>query len=228
MTGLVRKAILLSVCGLLFAGAAFASVPSATNSTLPAGVKLVGTPAGVADPSGQFTVTVRDLANNLIANSAVVIDVSGCTPDIKIQSTQPFGTDVRGLHAGLALGSRADRRLGRRDVPHRRPLVDPVRSRPSCRARSTRTACSWASARSRRTTSTARVASARRTCRSSPATIFAGEPGGPFGSRLLVAHRCERPVAPRVGLLLRWLGDQRGPALHAVVGTLTGLSPGSK
>ena len=90
MTGLVRKAMLLSVCGLLFAGAAMASVPSAANSTVPTGIKLVGTSGGVADPLGQFTVTVRDLAGSLIPNSAVVIDVSGNTPDIKIQSTQPF------------------------------------------------------------------------------------------------------------------------------------------
>ena len=90
MTGLVRKAILLSVCGLLFAGAAMASVPSAAQSTIPAGIKLVGTTAGVADPLGQFTVTVRDLAGNVIANSAVVVDFTLAVPDIKFQQTQPF------------------------------------------------------------------------------------------------------------------------------------------
>ncbi len=90
MTGLVRKAMLLSVLGLLVAGAAFASVPNPANSTIPTGITLVGTTAGVADPYGQFTVTVRDFSNNLIPNSSVIIDVSANTPDIKIQSTQPF------------------------------------------------------------------------------------------------------------------------------------------
>lgn len=89
MTGLVRKAILLSVGAMLVAGAAYASVPCASCSTLPAGIRLVGTTGGVADPLGTFTVTVRDLANNLIANSSVVIDFTGNTPDIRIQSSQP-------------------------------------------------------------------------------------------------------------------------------------------
>ncbi len=90
MTGLVRKAMLLSVLGLLVAGAAFASVPNPANSTIPVGITLVGTTAGVADPYGQFTVTVRDFSNNLIPNSSVILDFSANTPDIKIQSTQPF------------------------------------------------------------------------------------------------------------------------------------------
>ncbi len=90
MTGLVRKAMLLSVLGLLVAGAAFASVPNPANSTIPLGITLVGTTGGVADAVGQFTVTVRDFGNNLIPNSSVIIDVSANTPDIKIQSTQPF------------------------------------------------------------------------------------------------------------------------------------------
>jgi hypothetical protein len=87
---MIRKAMLLSVCGLLLAGAAMASVPSKDTSTIPAGIKLVGTTAGVADVAGLFTVTVRDILGSVIPNSAVVIDVSACTPDIKIQSTQPY------------------------------------------------------------------------------------------------------------------------------------------
>jgi hypothetical protein len=90
MTGLVRKAMLLTVGAMLIAGAAYASVPCASCSTLPSGVRLVGTSAGVPDAVGQFTVTVRDLANNLIPNSSVVVDFSGNGPDIRIQSTQPF------------------------------------------------------------------------------------------------------------------------------------------
>ena len=37
MTGLVRKATLLSVCGLLIASAAVAGVPSGATSSLPPG-----------------------------------------------------------------------------------------------------------------------------------------------------------------------------------------------
>jgi len=51
---------------------ASAAVPSPANSTLPACMALC--------PLGDlsFTVTVRDLANNPIAGSTVVIDFSGC------------------------------------------------------------------------------------------------------------------------------------------------------
>ena len=79
MTGLVRKATLFAVCGVLAASAALASVPSPTNSTAPACISLVGSSAGVIDVAGQFTVTVRDLANVPINNSLVVVDFSGAT-----------------------------------------------------------------------------------------------------------------------------------------------------
>ena len=77
MTGLVRKATLFAVCGLVTASAAFASVPSPANSNAPACVALVGNAAGTIDVAGQFTVTVRDLANIPINNSLVVVDFSG-------------------------------------------------------------------------------------------------------------------------------------------------------
>jgi len=76
MTGLVRKATLIAVCGVLTASAAFAAVPSPANSTAPACVALVGNSAGTIDVAGQFTVTVRDLANLPINNSLVVVDFS--------------------------------------------------------------------------------------------------------------------------------------------------------
>ena len=89
MTGLVRKATLFSACGLLLAGSAMAAVPSPANSTIPANVNVVGTngplgafavmgPGGV-DPAGAFTVVVRDLANNPIQNSSVVVDFTGAS-----------------------------------------------------------------------------------------------------------------------------------------------------
>jgi hypothetical protein len=79
MTGLVRKATLLTAAGLLAASAAMAGVPSAANSTTPACVSLVGSTAGVADPVGTFNVIVRDLANNPLSGASVVIDISGCS-----------------------------------------------------------------------------------------------------------------------------------------------------
>ena len=80
MTGLVRKATLLSVCGLLVSGAAFAAVPSPANSTVPNVIHLVGANGAgtVVDPVGNYTVVVKDLANNPVQNSSVVVDFSLC------------------------------------------------------------------------------------------------------------------------------------------------------
>jgi hypothetical protein len=102
MTGLVRKATLFSACGLLLAGAAMAAVPSPANSTIPANIKVVGTnaqpigslgvigPNGTSvDPAGAFTVIVRDLANQPIPNSSVVIDVSGASDIFLCQDAFP-------------------------------------------------------------------------------------------------------------------------------------------
>jgi hypothetical protein len=79
MTGLVRKATLLTAAGLLAASAAMAGVPSAANSTTPSCVPLVGSSAGVPDAFGTFTVIVRDLANNPLSGASVVVDLSGCS-----------------------------------------------------------------------------------------------------------------------------------------------------
>ena len=79
MTGLVRKATLLTAAGLLIASAAMAGVPSAANSTTPSCISLVGSLAGVPDAAaGQFTIIVRDLANNPLNGASVVIDLSAC------------------------------------------------------------------------------------------------------------------------------------------------------
>lgn len=88
MTGLLRKATLLTAAGLLVASAAMAGVPSPGNSTTPGCVTLVGNLAGVPDAAaGQFTVIVRDLANNPLNGASVVIDFSNCS-DIAICDNQ--------------------------------------------------------------------------------------------------------------------------------------------
>ena len=88
MTGLVRKATLLTAAGLLVASAAMAAVPSAANSTTPSCITLVGSLSGVPDAAaGQFTIVVRDLANNPLNGASVVIDLSNCL-DLSICSDQ--------------------------------------------------------------------------------------------------------------------------------------------
>jgi len=88
MTRLITKAALLSACGMLVAVAAMAGIPTAGNSTSPAFIRLVESNASVPDSiAGKFTVTVRDIANNTIANSFVTVDFSGCA-DLKIASNQ--------------------------------------------------------------------------------------------------------------------------------------------
>jgi len=87
MTGLVRKAMLFTAAGCLIASAAMAGVPSPGNSSVPPCIHLVGSLAGTADPVGAFTVTVRDLANNVLSGASVVVDLSGCS-DISICNNQ--------------------------------------------------------------------------------------------------------------------------------------------
>ena len=85
MTGLVRKATLLSIGGLLLAGAAFAGIPAAANSQAPCIVLMdlpnstnnVGANAGVCSQPA-LKVIVRDALNNPVAGSDVVLDFSTC------------------------------------------------------------------------------------------------------------------------------------------------------
>jgi hypothetical protein len=79
MTGLVRKASLFVVCGLLAASAASASTPSAANSVVPGAIQLVGNNSGVKDVvDANFTIIVRDLNNLPVNNSFVIIDFATC------------------------------------------------------------------------------------------------------------------------------------------------------
>jgi len=75
MTGLVRKATLLVVLGLLATAAvAAAGIPDPGNSITPSFIDLVGCKGGVADPFGAFTVTVLDAASNPVQGCEVKID----------------------------------------------------------------------------------------------------------------------------------------------------------
>lgn len=86
MTGLVRKATLIGVCGLLAATTAFANAPSPGNSDLPAWISLVGSSAGIPTPNHpglggndpNVTVVVRDFTNNPLAGQTVEFDFSTC------------------------------------------------------------------------------------------------------------------------------------------------------
>ncbi len=66
-----------------------ADLPNPSNATIPSHIVLVGCSGGVADPSGEFMVVNRDLANNPIANSNITCDFSGCF-DLRIAAAQPF------------------------------------------------------------------------------------------------------------------------------------------
>ena len=111
MTGLVRKAAVLAALGVVFGAAvAFAGVPSPANSTIPGRINLVGVDAGSSLPDtaalgAKVQVIVRDLANNPIANSAVVIDMNGDVSDVQFGDLQPYQgvTANCGTHTVLAL-----------------------------------------------------------------------------------------------------------------------------
>jgi hypothetical protein len=94
MTGLVRKATLLSGALLLVAGVAMAGVPSAANSTLPLGIQFVGHTGGVADVKGQAVVVVRDAGNNPVINSTVELLFGACASavpsDLNLDDVQTF------------------------------------------------------------------------------------------------------------------------------------------
>ena len=86
MTGLVRRATLITAAGLLAATAAMAGVPSASTSIQPAGIALVGY-ANPADPTafGAAVYTIKDANGNAVPGSTVIINFASCT-DIKLCS----------------------------------------------------------------------------------------------------------------------------------------------
>jgi hypothetical protein len=92
MTGLVRRATLITAAGLLAATAVMAGVPSATTSTQPGAIRLVAQAGGVADPVQAVTYTIKDAATNPVPGSVVIMNFAGCT-DSKISNAQ-FGAGM--------------------------------------------------------------------------------------------------------------------------------------
>jgi len=82
------QVLLCLACVLVVPSVGWAGLPSPANSTAPSCISLVGSNGGVpALAAGQFQVVYRDLANNPIANGAIVIDLSGA-PDLNICADQ--------------------------------------------------------------------------------------------------------------------------------------------
>ena len=93
MTGVIRKAALLAVIGLVAAvSVATAGIPSPANSTVPTYIDLVSCSSVGALPTAtkyQATITVLDIGNFPVVNSLVTLTF--CS-DVKIYSTIPGGT----------------------------------------------------------------------------------------------------------------------------------------
>lgn len=94
MTGLIRKATLMTILGLLVAEAAMAGVPSASTSIVPASMRLaVYSTAPPASGAGNaiftFRITVNDGGGFPVTFTPVTIDFNGCT-DLWLASVQPF------------------------------------------------------------------------------------------------------------------------------------------
>jgi len=99
MTGLVRKATLLCVGGVLLAGAAMAGVPNAANSTVRPIALLPRNGTSVNPLTAQrvgiptlYCITVKDANNAAVSGATVVLDFAPCTTagatDIELCSFQ--------------------------------------------------------------------------------------------------------------------------------------------
>jgi len=116
MTGLVRKATLLIVLGIVAAASAMANVPTPANCDLPdpAYIRVVGMNGVTPDPSGTFTITVRNELNAPIPNCQVQLDFTGCT-DLTLCNTGAavncptksvsVNTDINGVATFTVVGA---------------------------------------------------------------------------------------------------------------------------
>lgn len=84
MTGLVRKAGLLSAVGLVAVSAALASPPNAGNSTKPDHIMATGyNPQNEPDPTGMVRYVIRDANNVPHPGTEIVLDFTACT-DVRL------------------------------------------------------------------------------------------------------------------------------------------------
>jgi len=89
--GRFRWIAIAALLGLTTAtGSATAKCASPPNCEAPAHIVLVGMSHDVPDVRGEFSVTVRDIANNPDAGEDVGIDFETCAPDIRIATVQPW------------------------------------------------------------------------------------------------------------------------------------------
>jgi hypothetical protein len=86
--------LILTIAILLVPAAAVAQIACPPCCTIPPGITLVGLKDGVPDPTGEFTVVVRDIGMFPIEGASVWIDLSSCS-DILLASQQPWpGLDL--------------------------------------------------------------------------------------------------------------------------------------
>lgn len=82
--------IWIGLASLAFLATGVEAQPCANSTVSSNCLRLVGSSGGVADPSGAFSVTVRDCVPNPIAGVYVVIDFSSCTDThVGSQGDQP-------------------------------------------------------------------------------------------------------------------------------------------
>ena len=114
MTRVVRNAALLCVAGILVASVAFANVPDPTKCSLQSAYLAVeGSTGGLPDNCsdgrcGNFLITVRDFANNVIAGSSVVVDFVNC-PDIQVSCNQQTAATQQTFLAVASVVQASDR-----------------------------------------------------------------------------------------------------------------------
>ena len=83
-----RSLAVASTLGILVAPpTARANPPMCCNHSVPACISLVGSNGASASTSGEFTVTVRDLANNPLPFALVTVDLSNA-PDLRLCADQ--------------------------------------------------------------------------------------------------------------------------------------------
>ena len=85
----MRALSIAAVCttlGVLAVSATTAGIPSPANSTIPTHIHVVGRYGTQPDTAaGRFVVVARDLANNPIPGSSIVVDFSA-NPDVRLSS----------------------------------------------------------------------------------------------------------------------------------------------